>query len=180
MTGGQVLAEAAAIHEGKNVVMTQTYAAQQRGGMVRAEVIISDEPIDYPKVLEADVLLALNQDAYDRHHHQMKRNGVIIAESARVGGEYTDHLTVFKIPMEEISLQVAGSKLSANFVALGVISGLRGIVSPSALRAALRARLSAKNAGPNVKALDAGVLVGKFMKKGKIVSPIELKQETDG
>jgi len=180
VTGGIVLAEAASVYEGRNVVMTQAYAAQQRGGPARAEIIISDDQIDYPKVLEADVLLALNQDAYDRYHHQMKRDGIIIVESARVGGEVADHVSVLKIPLEEISCQVAGSKLSANFVALGVISGLKGIVGPRALRAALEARVSRASKESNLKALKAGVLVGKYMKKGKIISPIDLKQETDG
>ncbi|MDO8473581.1 MAG: 2-oxoacid:acceptor oxidoreductase family protein [Dehalococcoidia bacterium] len=180
VTGGLLLAEAAAVFEGKNVVMTQTYAAQQRGGPARAEVIISDEQIDYPKVLEADVLLALNQDAFDRYHHQMKRNGVIIVESARVGGEFSDHVTVLKIPMEEISGRVAGSKVGANFVALGVISGLKDIVSPTALRSAIKARHGRAESPANLKAFSAGVLLGKNMKMGKIVSPIELKQETHG
>ena len=31
VTGGIVLAEAASVYEGRNVVMTQAYAAQQRG-----------------------------------------------------------------------------------------------------------------------------------------------------
>lgn len=180
VTGGLLLAEAAAVFEGKNVVMTQTYAAQQRGGPARAEVIISDEQIDYPKVIEADVLLALNQDAFDRYHHQVKRNGVIVVESARVGGELTDHVTVLKIPMEEISSQVTGSRVSANFVALGVISGLRELVSPTALRAAIRARQGGSRNQDQFKALRAGVLVGKYVNKGKIISPMELKQEIHG
>ncbi|MBI2857392.1 MAG: 2-oxoacid:acceptor oxidoreductase family protein [Chloroflexi bacterium] len=180
VTGGLVLAEAAAVHEGKNAVMTQTYAAQQRGGPARAEVVISDTEIDYPKALEADVLLALNQDAFDRYHRQMKRNGVIIAESARVGGEFTNHVTVFKVPLEEISCQVAGSRQSANFVALGVISGLKEIVSAKALRAALRAKAPRGSVEANMKALDAGLILGKYMKQGKMVSPFELKQETYG
>ncbi|MEW6033583.1 MAG: 2-oxoacid:acceptor oxidoreductase family protein [Chloroflexota bacterium] len=178
VTGGLVLAEAAARYEGKNVVMTQTYAPQQRGGPARTEVVISEDDIDYPKVLEADVLLALSQDAFDRYYRQMKRNGVIIAESARVGGEVSGHVTVFRMPLEEVSRQVTGSGLSANFVALGVISGLRGIVSPVALRSALRARFPGNGREANLKALSAGVLLGKYMKQGKIISPTELRQVT--
>jgi len=179
VTGGLVLAEAA-VREGKNVVMTQSYAPQQRGGAARAEVIVSEEDIDYPKVLEADVLLALSQDAFDRFHHQVKRNGVIIAESTRVGGEVANHVTVLRVPLVEVSCQVSGSGQSANFVALGVISGLRGIVGPRALRAATVFRAPQASKRANLKALGAGVLLGRYVKKGKIISPIELKQETDG
>ncbi|MBI2958143.1 MAG: 2-oxoacid:acceptor oxidoreductase family protein [Chloroflexi bacterium] len=180
VTAGLILAEAASVHEGKNVVMTQTYAAQQRGGPARAEVIISDDQIDYPKVAEADLLLALNQDAYDRYHHQMKRDGVIIVESSRVGGEQADRVMVHKIPLEEISCQATGAGISANFVALGVISGLKGIVSAVSLRAALKARESGTVRTRNLKALSAGFLVGRHMKKGKIAFPVEFRQEIDG
>ncbi|MBI2854666.1 MAG: 2-oxoacid:acceptor oxidoreductase family protein [Chloroflexi bacterium] len=165
VTGGLVLAEAAAVYEGKNVVMTQTYAPQQRGGSARAEIIVSDAEIDYPKVLEADVLLALNQEAFDRYHHQVKRNGVIIVESAHVGGEYSGHIKVLKVPLEEVSCHVAGTSQSANFVALGVVSEISDIVSASALRAALRARLPQQVRQMNLKALNAGVLLGRNMKR---------------
>lgn len=179
VTGGLVLAEAA-VREGRNVVMTQSYAPQQRGGAARAEVIVSEEEIDYPKVLEADVLLALNQDGFDRFHGQMKRNGVIIAESTRVGGEVEGHVMVLRLPLVEVSCQVAGSGQSANFVALGVISGLKGIIGPRALRAAVVARAPRASRKDNLKALSAGMLLGRYIKKGKIISPVELKQETDG
>jgi 2-oxoglutarate ferredoxin oxidoreductase subunit gamma len=169
VTGGLVLAEAAALHENKNVVMTQAYHPQQRGGPARAEIIISDGDIDYPKVLETDVLLALNQDAYDRYHHQMKRNGVIIVESTRVGGELAGHVKVFKVPLEEISEKASGSVLGANLVALGIISGLRGIVGSRALQAAIKSRMSQATMVSNAEALKAGLLLGRSMRKGKTI-----------
>ena len=67
-TGGQglilagiILAEAAVL-DGKQAIQTQSYGPEARGGASKAEVIISDEAIDYPKVLDADVLLAMSQE----------------------------------------------------------------------------------------------------------------------
>ena len=55
---GVILAEAAAIYDGKNATQTQVYGPESRGGASKAEVIISDEEIDYPKAMSVDLLLA--------------------------------------------------------------------------------------------------------------------------
>ena len=55
---GVILAEAAAIYDGKNATQTQVYGPESRGGASKAEVIISDEEIDYPKAMSVNLLLA--------------------------------------------------------------------------------------------------------------------------
>ncbi|MDA8217816.1 MAG: 2-oxoacid:acceptor oxidoreductase family protein, partial [Dehalococcoidales bacterium] len=75
---GLILAEAAAIYENKNVVQSQSYGAEARGGPSMSEVIIGDGDIDYPKVTEPDLLLALSQDAADRYVPQVKKDGLKI------------------------------------------------------------------------------------------------------
>ena len=66
-TGGQglilagiILAEAAII-DGFNAVQSQSYGPEARGGASKAEVIISDEEINYPKIGNAGILLAMSQ-----------------------------------------------------------------------------------------------------------------------
>lgn len=48
-----ILAEAAVI-AGKNTAQSQSYGPEARGGMCKAEVIISDEPIGFTKVTSPD------------------------------------------------------------------------------------------------------------------------------
>ena len=59
-----ILAEAAVI-AGKNTAQSQSYGPEARGGMCKAEVIISDEPIGFTKVTSPDFLLALTQSSLD-------------------------------------------------------------------------------------------------------------------
>src|SRR3990172_5973785 len=102
LLAGLILAEAAAIYDAKNAVMTQSYGAQQRGGPSRAEVIIAEEEVDYPKVVQADLLLALNQDAFDRYHRQVKKGGLIIIDAA------VEHATgdnIYRFPFFELARQ---------------------------------------------------------------------------
>ncbi len=46
---GIILAEAALL-DGKNAIQSQSYGPEARGGASKAEVIISDADIDFPKV----------------------------------------------------------------------------------------------------------------------------------
>jgi 2-oxoglutarate ferredoxin oxidoreductase subunit gamma len=46
---GIILAEAAAIYDGKNAVQTQSYGPEARGGASKAEVIIAQGEIDLPR-----------------------------------------------------------------------------------------------------------------------------------
>ncbi|MBI2858015.1 MAG: hypothetical protein HYX90_02955, partial [Chloroflexi bacterium] len=63
-----------------------------------------------------------------------------------------------------------------NFVALGVISGLDGTVGLDALKSATEARAPRAHMAQNIKALDAGATMGRYIKEGKVVSPVELGQ----
>ena len=58
LLAGIVLSEAA-ILEDLNVSQTQSYGPEARGGSSKAEVVISDTDIDYPKNTDPDYLLAL-------------------------------------------------------------------------------------------------------------------------
>ena len=56
---GVILGRAASLYSGLNATQSQSYGVESRGGYCRSEVIISDKPIDYPKITEgdADILL---------------------------------------------------------------------------------------------------------------------------
>jgi 2-oxoglutarate ferredoxin oxidoreductase subunit gamma len=69
--GGIILAEAA-ILDGKNAIQAQSYGPEARGGASKAEVIIADGEIAFPKVQNADVLLALTQKACDKYLSSLK------------------------------------------------------------------------------------------------------------
>ncbi|MBU1740547.1 MAG: 2-oxoacid:acceptor oxidoreductase family protein, partial [Proteobacteria bacterium] len=58
---GLILAEAAGLYDGRQVAMVQNYGPEARGGTSKAEVILSDQTIDYPLCTAVDVLLALTQ-----------------------------------------------------------------------------------------------------------------------
>jgi 2-oxoglutarate ferredoxin oxidoreductase subunit gamma len=159
-TGGQgmilagILLADAAVRDGKKVAQTQSYGPQARGGASRAEVIISDTEVNYPKVLRADVLLCTSQEACDRYGDQLRPGGLLILDSDSVGRAPTTQAV--RVPITQIARDATGREITANVVALGLLAGLTEVVSREALEAAVSARAPRGTADLNLKALAAG------------------------
>ncbi|MBW1643523.1 MAG: 2-oxoacid:acceptor oxidoreductase family protein, partial [Deltaproteobacteria bacterium] len=65
ITAAVILAEAAVLHGDMMAVQSQVYGPQARGGVSRSDVIISDSRIDFPKVIQPNVLVCLTQASYN-------------------------------------------------------------------------------------------------------------------
>lgn len=151
---GIILAEAAAIHDGKNAVQTQSYGPEARGGASKAEVIISNGEIDYPEVLSADVLVAMSQEACDRYASNVKKGGLLIVDAEKVGR--VPLTTAIKVPITQLALEVTGKSITSNVVALGLLVGLTKVVSYGAIEKAVIARAPAGTEKMNQAALLRG------------------------
>ncbi|MFH2103799.1 MAG: 2-oxoacid:acceptor oxidoreductase family protein [Chloroflexota bacterium] len=158
---GIILAEAAAIYDGKNAVQTQSYGPEARGGASRAEVVIADGEIDHPEVLEADVLVALSQEAYQKYYTTVKADGLLIVDSDEIKAAPD---RAIKIPISKLAIETTGKAITANTVALGILVGLTGIVSPEAIEKAVAARAPKGTEEMNRKALAAGFQAAEQVK----------------
>ncbi|MGD8791773.1 MAG: 2-oxoacid:acceptor oxidoreductase family protein [Anaerolineae bacterium] len=151
---GVILAEAAAVHDNLNAVQTQSYGPEARGGASRSEVIIAQGEIDYPKVIEADCLLCMSQEACDKFYTQVKEDGWIVVDATNVS-RLPSHRAV-ALPISQIAEEVTGRRITASMVGLGIVSGLSGVVSRQALEKAVAIRVPAGTDEMNLKALAAG------------------------
>jgi len=158
---GIILAEAASIYGGRNAVQTQSYGPEARGGASKAEVIISPDEIDHPEVLQADILVALSQEAYRKFHKEIKPEGLLIvdADKVEVAGEQA-----IQIPITRMAIETTGRQITANTVALGVLVGLTGIVSREDIEKAVTARAPHGTEEMNRKALEAGFAAAEQVK----------------
>jgi len=154
LLAGIVLAEAA-ILEDKNAGQPQSYGPEARGGSSKAEVVISDEDIDYPKATDPDFLLALTNDAYATYCKAMGKGLIITDASVTIDPSIKARTVV--LPILSTASDKIGKKVVANIVALGVLAGLSGIASRESLRAAVKARVPKGTDELNLAALDAGL-----------------------
>ncbi|MFP3912049.1 MAG: 2-oxoacid:acceptor oxidoreductase family protein [Desulfobacteraceae bacterium] len=149
-----ILAEAAGVYAKKEVCQTQSYGPEARGGKSRADVVISDAPIDYPKTRALDLLLAMNQISCDAYFQDLKPHGLLLADRILVEQLPTDRAV--SIPFKEIALNKMGNELTANMVALGALGTLSQAVTLKSLEKALANRVPPKSAEINLKALREG------------------------
>ncbi|MDR2401214.1 MAG: 2-oxoacid:acceptor oxidoreductase family protein [Deferribacteraceae bacterium] len=154
ITAGIILAQAAVLDD-KNAVQTQSYGPEARGGAAKAEVIISDEEIYYPKVTSPDILIALTQEAANKYISDMGEGGLVIADNILVESVPTGNYKVFKAPILSIASDILGSVLSANIVTLALLNALRPTVSAASLEKAV-ANAFPKKAELNMRALSEG------------------------
>ena len=151
---GIVLAEAAAIYDGKNAIQTQSYGPEARGGASKSEVILSEGEIDYPKVINPDALVAMSQEACDKYASSLKKNGLLIVDKDKVGRVPTTRAV--QVPITQLAVESTGRAITANVVALGVLVGLTQIVSREAIEKAVTARAPKGTEDMNRAALAAG------------------------
>jgi 2-oxoglutarate ferredoxin oxidoreductase subunit gamma len=158
---GIILAEAAAIYDGKNVVQTQSYGPEARGGASKSEVIIAEGEIDYPEVISADVLMVMSQEACDKYAATLKKSGLLVVDQDKVGRVPTTRAV--KVPIVRLAVEATGKAITANVVALGVLVGLTQVVSRDAIEKAVTARAPRGTEAVNRAALAAGFAAAQQM-----------------
>jgi len=95
---GIVLGKAVAVCDERNATQVQSYGPESRGGSCRSEVVVSDEQIDYPSIIEADVLVAMSQEAADKFVGNVKKGGLVIIDSMLVKLPEPVDIKVHRIP----------------------------------------------------------------------------------
>jgi 2-oxoglutarate ferredoxin oxidoreductase subunit gamma len=159
---GTILAEAAGVLEGKNVVQTQSYGIQARGGASQATVIISDRPINFPEALTPDLLLCLSQEAYERYMPRLRSGGLLILDGDLVRSEtLRADVTRWAFPFTAEAERL-NQRIAANMVALGALAGVSGVVGAESLAHAIPSRLPERHVPLALKALDAGVQLAEL------------------
>ena len=155
ITAAVVMADGVGSFDNKHVCQTQSYGPEARGGKSKAEVVISGSPIDYPKALRVDLLLAMTQTACDAYFSDIKADGLLVVDSGLVKQLPTSRSV--SIPFTQIAKEQIGRELVANMVALGAVGYLSGQVSLESLEKALLSRVPKGTEKMNSEALRAGI-----------------------
>lgn len=163
-TGGQgiircaVLLAEAALYDGFHAAQSQVYGPESRGGSSKGEVVISDEPILYPKVVQPSVVLCLSQEAYDKYAADIRPDGILIIDSDFVEdkGLEAETVKVYNLPILETAKVKLGNEMSANVIALGAINGISDFVADEAIFAALENNFKQKLWAKNQIAYETG------------------------
>lgn len=161
ITASIILAEAAVLMEGLNAVQSQSYGPEARGGATRADVIISDRDIRFPKVTQPNILVCLTQEAYARFSGSIRPGGLLLTDSHFVSVERKVDARQVALRMYEAVLERLGKPVVYNICVLGAVVGLAGVVKTESLLQALEKRVPADLLDLNRKALELGLDLAK-------------------
>ncbi|MFW9981336.1 MAG: 2-oxoacid:acceptor oxidoreductase family protein [Candidatus Thorarchaeota archaeon] len=162
VTMAVVLGEAVSLVEKKECVQTQSYGPEARGGATKSELVIDDEEVDYPKVQEPDVFVAMSRAAYLEYVDGLKKDGILIVDEdlVEIEGDLPDSIKVYKIPATRIADVDVGAKQATNVVMLGALTAITGIVTIEGLKQQIVDRWP-RFKETNLKALELGIKAGK-------------------
>ena len=162
---GIIVAAAASIHSDKNAVQTQSYGPESRGGACKSEVVISGEDIDFPKVVEPDVLVLMSQAAYNDYAEDVKPGGTVILDPDMIPREKSlKNLKVYRVPATKIAEEL-GRRIVANIVMLGAFTAITGLLDEDALKESVKENIPKGTEELNLAAFDKGYEYGKAVKK---------------
>lgn len=157
ITAAIILSEAAVLHEGLDAVQTQVYGPEARGGATRADVIISQNPIYYPKVLNPNILVCLTQEAYNRFSGVIWPGGLLLTDVhyvkklGKIEGRHVA-LNMYQAVMKRI-----GKPIVFNVCMLGALIGLTHLVRSDSVMKVLASKVDPDFLEVNQEALELGL-----------------------
>jgi 2-oxoglutarate ferredoxin oxidoreductase subunit gamma len=157
ITAAIILAEAAAIYDGLNAVQTQSYGPEARGGATRADVVISEEPIRYPKVIHPHFLICLTQESYAKMSNLVRPGGLLLTDAHFVKAIHKVDARHLEVGMYDAVMDKIGKPVVFNICVLGVLTGLTGLVEAGSIMKVLAAKLPPDLLEVNKKALNLGL-----------------------
>lgn len=152
--GSVVLCEAVGKSGDKRVVQSQSYGPEARGGASKADVVISDNEIYYPKAMKLDLLLAMTQESLDKYYGDLKEDGTLIVDTSLVTNIPTEDY--YGLEFTRLCRKEIGSIVVANVMALGAICAITKMFSKEALTEAVLARAPRGTEDRNKKAIEIG------------------------
>jgi 2-oxoglutarate ferredoxin oxidoreductase subunit gamma len=150
---GYILGKAFSLYQGLEAVMTQAYGPEARGGASSANIVVADRPIDYPFIQQADVLVALSQEAYSRFRPEAKPDAIVIIDKDLVTPSEGERSAM--IPALQLA-EGLGRRIVANVIMLGFLTAVVDFVEREAMEKAIETTVRPKTLELNLKAFETG------------------------
>ena len=167
---GAIIAETAIIYEHRFATQVPTYTSQVRGGPTKADVIISDQSIEFPEATHLDFLLALDQRTYDMYKGDLKNHAVVLVDDnlVRVSAQERETWDVYGFPMIRTAKYEVGNVLTANILAVGMTVELTKVVDIEHVRKILHTRIRPALLEVNMKAFNLGLQAARSLQLQKV------------
>jgi 2-oxoglutarate ferredoxin oxidoreductase subunit gamma len=157
-----VLLGQAAVFDGLYAAGSNSYGAQARGSACKAEVVISQEPIDYPLVELADLFVGMSQGGYDAFKDKVAPDGFIFYDSGLLTPSHIKKRQ-HGVNVSGIALETYGHKQVGNMIWVGILARFNERLSDEAIEQAVRQHTPERFLELNLQALARGLELGSAL-----------------
>ena len=148
----------AAIEQGLNAIQTQSYGPEARGGASKAEVIISNDEINYPKIMKANILLCLTQNSYEKYVASLDKDGILIVDD-HVKLTDNESFKIYSLPILRNAQEKFETSMVANIISIGAIYALLGedTIDKDIMIRSITERVPPVTVQKNIDAFEEGI-----------------------
>jgi 2-oxoglutarate ferredoxin oxidoreductase subunit gamma len=170
LLAGYVLSRAFVLAE-KYVVQTQNYSEQVRGGPSYCDVLVSNEPILYPKAVVFDSLIIMHPSMINQAKF-VATNGIIVYDSTYIKDIPNEFKRVTKriidIPASKLAIEKFGNVMVSNMILLGALVKSTALVDFDTLFEGVKEEVNPKYYELNVEAIKFGASLTDKIYKPRI------------
>lgn len=153
---GMVLGKTVSIFSDGFATMTQNFGPEARGGACTAQIVVDDYPIRYPYLQEPKILIAMSQEAYEKHEPSLAPDGIVLFEEELVHPDHPrENIKAYGIPAVRYAEEL-GNSMVLNMIMLGFLSGVTGLIKPEPTKKAIGASIPGHLVELNHRAFDKG------------------------
>ncbi len=154
---GYIFGKAASLFDEKFATLIQSFGPEARGSACSAQVIVSDELIDYPYIRKPDIMVAISQEAFSKYSYDLKPNGILITEEnmVTVSGDIASMYDHYTVPATRIADQL-GRRIVMNMVVVGCFTAVTGLLKKDAVMKAIEDSIPKGTEELNLKAFEKG------------------------
>jgi 2-oxoglutarate ferredoxin oxidoreductase subunit alpha len=158
---------------GLHVFADQDYESRVRGGHNFYRVRASENRVQAISE-KIDILVAIDQQSIERHHQEVKQDGITIFDHDKLSIE-GKKLNSLSIPLEKLAEETTSNKLMTNSVGAGAAVAVAGYELESLVQALREhfTHLGSEIVEDNIKAAKAGYDFVRKQKSGAIRSPLK-------
>ena len=162
---GRIVGKAAAIGDGLESTLVQSYGPESRGGACSAQVTIADQTIHYPYVQHPDILVAMSQAGYEKYKDLLTEEGILIVDQDLVQPE-SGQANAFSVPSTRFAEEM-GLKMMANIIMVGFFTAITEAISLDAARKTVEGSVPKGTETKNLGAFDKGWQFGRSTLKAR-------------
>jgi len=158
-----VIGKASALYEDKFSSLAQAFGPEARGSSCSAQVIISDNKILYPYLVNSDILVTMSQEAFRKFSPELKKDtGILVFENELVKPEkLSSSVKAYGIPATRIAEDELGRNIFLNIVMVGFFTAVTDFIKEGNAKKAIESLVPEHTVEQNLKAFDLGHAYGK-------------------